>query len=396
MSRAWLVAARELSVRVRERSTIVSTVLSIVIVVGIAVLVAVLDDDGPDTSTVAVVGSASAAVGAEARRLAPIDDRTLELRRATDVAGAEALLRGGDVDAAVIDGERLLFAEDVDDGLAGLLQEASARTRAAEALRADGVDPTRIRQALDPPPLAVDTVDDGAEDGQEGVAFVVVLILFGQLITYGMAVATGVVEEKTSRIVEVLLATIRPWQLLWGKIVGIGLLGLGQVLLVTVAGAAAAIATGIVDATGDVLTAVAVAVGWYLLGYLLYACLFAVTGAIVPRQEELQSAAAPLTLAITIAYFVGFAALQSPDGIVAQIGAYVPLSSPLVMPPLIIAGDVGALEIAASLAILVASIAVLVPLAARLYAGSVLQLRTRVSLAQAWRAAAEERSPAAR
>ncbi|HEY8582644.1 MAG TPA: ABC transporter permease, partial [Capillimicrobium sp.] len=324
----------------------------------------------------------------------PSDDREIELRQLDSRAAAETALRDDDVDVAVVDGRDLLFGDEVDDGLAGLLQEASARTRAAEALRADGVSAERVQAALDPPPLGVATVEEASDDSQEGVAFIVVLILFGQLITYGMAVATGVVEEKTSRIVEVLLATIRPWQLLAGKIAGIGLLGLVQIVLVTVLGGIAALAAGAIDVSGDVLEAIAVALAWYVLGYLLYACLFAVTGAIVPRQEELQSAAAPLTLAITVSYFIGFTALQSPDGLLATIASYVPLSSPLVMPPLIIAGHVGALEVAASVAVLLASIAVLIPLAARLYAGSVLQLRRRVSLRQAWRAAEQDRTAA--
>lgn len=382
MSAARLVALREIHTRVRQRATQVSTLVSVLIVVAIAVLGGVIDGDD-DSATVAVVGAASAPVGEAARQI----DADVTIRALADRAAAERALRDGDVDAAVVDGRRILFDEGTDDDLAAVLQEASARTRAVEVLRREGLDDETVRAALSPPPLPVASLEPANDDGQEAVAFVVVLILFGQLITYGMAVATGVVEEKTSRIVEVLLATIRPWQLLAGKIAGIGLIGLVQVLLVTVLGGAAALLAGSLDVGSDVALAIGVAVAWYVVGYAIYACLFAVTGALVPRQEELQSAAGPLTIAITVSYIVGFLALQSPEGLLARVGALVPLSAPLVMPPRIIAGHASALEVVVSAAICLATIAVLVPLAARLYAGSVLQVRTRVSLRRAWRAA---------
>ncbi len=388
MREARLVALREIATRLRQRSLQLSTVLSLVIVVGIAVAAGIVGG-GDDRETVAVVGPASAQVGDAARRLDP----GMATRRLDDRAAAEQALRDGDVDAAVLDGREILFERDADDGLAAVLQEASARVRAAQTLRGAGLDPAAVSDALSPPPLAVASLEPEDDDGAaELVAFVVVLILFGQLLSYGMAVATGVVEEKTSRIVEVLLATIRPWQLLAGKIVGIGLVGLGQLLLVTVIGGVAALATGSIEVSSDVAVAIGVALAWYVVGYAIYSCLFAVTGALVPRQEDLQSAAAPLTLAITASYFVGFVALQSPDGLLARVAAYVPLSSPLVMAPRIIAGDASTAEVVVSLAIALATIAALVPLAARLYAGSVLQLRTRVSLRRAWRAAATDRA----
>ena len=387
MREARLVALREIAARLRQRSLQLSTVLSLVIVVGIAVAAGIVGG-GDDRETVAVVGPASAQVGDAARRLDP----GMATRRLDDRAAAEQALRDGDVDAAVLDGREILFERDADDGLAAVLQEASARVRAAQTLRGAGLDPAAVSNALSPPPLAVASLEPEDDGAAELVAFVVVLILFGQLLTYGMAVATGVVEEKTSRIVEVLLATIRPWQLLAGKIVGIGLVGLGQLLLVTVIGGVAALATGSIEVSSDVAVAIGVALAWYVVGYAIYSCLFAVTGALVPRQEDLQSAAAPLTLAITASYFVGFVALQSPDGLLARVAAYVPLSSPLVMAPRIIAGDASTAEVVVSLAIALATIAALVPLAARLYAGSVLQLRTRVSVRRAWRAAATDRA----
>ena len=116
------------------------------------------------------------------------------------------------------------------------------------------------------------------------------LVLFGQLLVYGIWVATGVVEEKTSRVIEVLLATVKPGHLLAGKIIGLGLLGFAQILVVTAVGLGAAAAAGAIELDGDVLTAALLALAWFVLGYAFYACAYACAGALVPRQEELQSA----------------------------------------------------------------------------------------------------------
>ena len=132
--------------------------------------------------------------------------------------------------------------EEPDDDLVDLLQVAN------QQLDADA-----------PPPLRLETIEpiDPDRDAKAAVAFFTILILYGQLLTYGYWVAAGVVEEKSSRVIEVLLATIRPKDLLAGKVIGLGLLGLGQLLLVAVLGLAAAALTGALDVDGDLLGAIA-------------------------------------------------------------------------------------------------------------------------------------------
>ncbi len=189
--------------------------------------------------------------------------------------------------------------EEPDDDLVDLLQVAN------QQLDADA-----------PPPLRLETTEpiDPDRDAKAAVAFFTILILYGQLLTYGYWVAAGVVEEKSSRVIEVLLATIRPKDLLAGKVIGLGLLGLGQILLIAVLGLAAAAVTGALDIDGDLLGAVALSVVWFLLGYAFYAAAFAVAGALVPRQEELQSSTTPLTMLILISLFAGFIVTGEPGG----------------------------------------------------------------------------------
>ena len=131
------------------------------------------------------------------------------------------------------------------------------------------------------------------------------ILVYVALMLYGQAVAQGVVEEKTSRIVE-LADGHSPWQLLLGKVVGIGVLGLGQLILVGVAGVLTGVRTHALTLPGSVAAGALVgAIVWFLLGYLAYALMFAAVGALVSRQEDVAGAVAPLTILIVVPYVLG-------------------------------------------------------------------------------------------
>jgi len=140
------------------------------------------------------------------------------------------------------------------------------------------------------------------------IAFIGVLALYGQLFAYGYWVAAGVVEEKTSRVVEVLLSTVRPSQLLRGKILGIGVLGLLQLFTIGVVGFVTAELVGTLKFPTAAVSSIAIVLGWFVLGYFFYASLFTVAGALVSRQEDLQTTMTPLTLLIVASFFIGISA----------------------------------------------------------------------------------------
>ena len=228
---------------------------------------------------------------------------------------------------------------------------------------------------------------EGEDEGGEGIAFVASLVLYLQLITYGIAVASGVVEEKSSRVIEVLLATVQPRAILAGKILGIGALGLLQLALTAVVGLAAASASGAIELdTGDIGT-LAVVLVWFLFGYLLWSSLYAMGGVMVSRQEDLQSSTTVLTVLLVIGYLLAFPSIDDPDGGLAVVTSLVPLFSPIIMPLRVALGEASALEIAASLGLLIVAIAVLIPLGARIYERSVLRMGKPMKLREAWRAA---------
>jgi ABC-2 type transport system permease protein len=358
MNAVRLVARREFTERIRERSFLISTGITLAIVVVVLILPALLGFGGPDKFTVA---------GGDARGKA-VAERAVQLSKEFD---ATVTISASNPDATVADGE--IRADDApDDKLESILQVANQQV-----------------QEQAPPPLRVVTTQpvDPDRDAKAGLAFFTILILYGQLLTYGFWVATGVVEEKSSRVIEILLSTIRPKDLLAGKVIGLGLLGLGQLLIIALFGLILAAATGSVDVNGDLVVAIALSLVWFVLGYAFYASAYAVAGALVPRQEEIQSSTTPLTMLILVSLFAGFAVNDNPDGTLGQITAFIPPMAPVTMPSRIILGAAPAWEIAASVALMIASTVLLIPFAGRIYAAVVLRTGSAVKLRDAIRLA---------
>jgi ABC-2 type transport system permease protein len=352
-----LVARRELTERVRERSFLVSTGITLVIVMLVVTLPAVLGLGGDSKYTVAAGDERSQQILEVAQRLSSRFDVQLTVAPQADVT-----LRDGVVHAK----------EEPDDKLLNLLQVANQQLDASSR-----------------PPLRLVTVEpvDPDRDAKAGLAFITIFILYGQLLTYGFWVASGVVEEKSSRVIEVLLATIRPRELLGGKVLGLGLLGLGQLLVVAALGLVAAAGTGAIDVSGDVVGSVALSLVWFVLGYAFYASAFAVAGALVPRLEELQTTTTPLTLTIVVSLLIGFAVNDSPDSALAHVTSFIPMTAPITMPSRIVLGEVPAWEVAAAIVVTVGATLALVPLAGRIYSATVLRTGSAVKLSEALRLA---------
>ena len=296
-------------------------------------------------------------------------------------------MSGGDADATLT-ARGIEAREQPDDVLLEVLQAANRQVRAGEALSRAGLDEQEAAAALSPPPLALRTEEpvNESREKRSGLAFFAALLLYGQLIGLGFLVASGVVEEKASRVVEVLLATMRPRQLLAGKVIGLGILGLVQLLLIAVLGLAIAAAAGALEVDGDVVVAAALALGWFVVGYVFYAAAFACAGALVARQEELQSVTTPLTLILMVSFFLSFAVLQDPDGTLATVSSFLPPAAPITMPARIALGEAPAAQIAAAFVVTLAAAIALIPLAGRIYAGGVLETGAAIKLRHAWRA----------
>jgi ABC-2 type transport system permease protein len=379
-----IVARREFVERGRDRGFLISTAITLIVLVGVIVGTSVLG--GETRYRLGAVDDARQ-VAERSVQAAQLLDVDVELVTASDDAAAVAAVREGRLDAAVIGGAEIVVRSEPPAELVGIVQAVSQRMRTEEALRGTGLSDEQIRAALDQAPMeirALEPVDDRRRENS-AVAFVGVLALYGQLFAYGYWVAAGVVEEKSSRVVEVLLATVRPSQLLRGKILGIGVLGLLQLLLIGVVGLIAAQTVGSLDFPSGAIATIGIVLVWFVFGFFFYAGLFAVAGSIVPRQEDLQSTMTPLTLLIVGSFLIGLNAIGNPSSTLATVASLLPPSAPLVMPSRIVLGETSLLGALLSVAITVAATVALVPLATRIYSAAVLR-PGRVRIRQALRA----------
>lgn len=388
-SGAWrLIAARDFWVRLRERSFLISTLLNLGVISVLVLLHASGGFGGTPSFDLGAVGGADVVAIADAAASLGGKDITVNVHIYPDRAAADAALTDGSIDAVLTD-TQLYGLESVDTRLQALVQ-TSAHQAAVDAVFAEHHVPEAEREAASrSDPLALGALRPAPPDrpNNAAVAFIGVLLLYGQLFGYGMWVATGVIEEKASRIVEMLLSSIRPQQLLAGKIIGIGVLGLAQLLTIAGFAIGLALATGSGVVPSTAIWAALLVIGWFILGYAFYASLFAAAGSLVSRMEELQNVIVPINLTILVSFIISIGSLQDPNSTLAVVASILPVSSALAMPVRIVLGAASGWQIALSLTLLIGSAVAMVPVGARLYAGAVLRTGSRVKLRDAWRAA---------
>lgn len=381
-----LVAKREFGQRIRERSFFISLLITLGII-AVVVLLPRFTDFGTGSYDVALVGDSSQLQEAVERQAEVADIEVSLDTSVDDAAAAESAVRDGDIDAYV-DGGTVYVDQSLDTSLRAVLENAYSQVEGARALESAGIDPAEVSAALTSATLERVTLDPDADERETrgGIAFFGTIVLFGQLITYSMWVAMGVVEEKSSRVVEVILSTIPARALLAGKIIGIGLLGLVQLALIGGLGLGIAAALGAVELSGPMVTPVLTALGWFVLGFAAYASLSAAAAARISRQEDLQNVTTPVNTLMMVSYFGAFFVFLNPDSPAAGVLSLVPPFSALIMPLQMARGDAAGWEVGLALGLMLALIAVLVVLAARVYEGAVLRMGAKVSFKDAWAA----------
>jgi ABC-2 type transport system permease protein len=344
--------------------------------------------DGTSHSTVGFLpaDSAAAAVLTSAAGASGLDIRTATI---TDPADGSRQVRSGTLDAAVTatgpTGIQVLVKNDLDDLTRAVLTSV-ARTEALDTQIATlGGDPARVDAAVH-----VDVLDpaDPHADSRIGLGVITGILIYISLLVFGPAVAQGVIEEKSSRVVELLLATVRPWQLMAGKVLGIGTVALLQLALYALVGVPLALARGVLNLPTSIAVGSALwSIVWFLLGFGLYALLFAATGALVSRQEDAAGVTTPLVMMIIIPYVVGISILPgNPHSSLLTVLSLIPFTAPLIMPMVIATGTAAGWQIALGTALTVATIVALVGVAGRVYAGAIRRTGSRVRLADALRA----------
>jgi ABC-2 type transport system permease protein len=369
-----LVARREIRERMRGKLFLVSTLVMVVLVAGSAALQGTLSQK--PTYRVAVTAPSPPGLLAALERAAkPFDNAKVQLRTVATAAAGRQALETKKVDALLLlQQNQLIFRSNVD---------AKAAAVADIAVRA-------LRHHLPPAPeLTTATLHKPdtpkTTDAETLVAYAGSILLLMSLAVYGQWVVSGVVEEKNSRVVEVILSTVPARDVLAGKVIGIGLLGLAQLALV--AGLAAALLlAGVFHAPTALGASLVLVIPWFTLGFALYAVAYAAAGALASRQQNADTAGQPVTYTLLAAYFAGYIALSTDsDGLLAKVLTVFPLTAPLVLPARSALVGVPLWEHALAIVFVLATIYVLVRFAGRIYAHGLLHAGPRLGLGAAWR-----------
>jgi ABC-2 type transport system permease protein len=383
-----LIAAREMRQRLRGKAFWIFTAMLCVAIVGVGVLTKSVSGDDHTTYDVAVIGSA--APDDLASSLAAAGDAfDAEVRiSTTDASDAVESLDSGRYDAVIDPSAGSAKFHRTSSGELGRIVEAGwASFQAQQQAEALGLTPEQTAQLLQPERLSVSVVDPDDDDNVgRTVGTVSAVLLFLSINVLGGAVLTGVVEEKTTAVVEVLLARVRAHQLLAGKVAGIGVVGLLQ-FSVAVAAAVVSLKISGTSVPSAVWVAVPSMLFWFLGGFALYATLFALGGSFVSRQEDAQGAVMPISTFLTVAYVLMFAFGANPGGTPARILSVLPPFAPLLMPLRIATGSASVLEIAVAAVLLVAAVVLMLRLAGRIYAHTLLHRGSRLHWREALRAA---------
>ena len=379
-----LVAGREISTRIRDKTFLISSAVIILLVLGAMVFQAVVAS-GASKVTIGVVGDrAELQPALVAQGEAAGADVTLV--GLGDETAARRALADGDVDGALIDGTgsspRLLVEHNPSSTLTAGVQSAVGQVAVGRQLAQAGIDTLQV------PHVGVTTIDPGHDPTGErtGIAVIGVIVLYTLLILISQFVAQGVVEEKSTRVVELLLSTMKPWQLLAGKVIGLGVLGLAQIVAIAVVGVVGALAFDLVSLPGQLIGTVLSVVAWFVLGYAFYASVFAAAASLVSRQEDLAGVITPLTMLLVVGFFVALQAASDPTSTLATVTSFVPGLSPLVMPVRMAAGEVAVWELAIAVALQLVAIAVVVRVGGRIYAGALLRTSGKTKLREALKA----------
>jgi len=384
-----LVARREFVTKVRTRSFLIGTAVIIAVLAGYVVLQSVLFDD-QQRSVVGLSGQATQ-LADPLREKARSFGVIVETRDVTTMGNAEQQVRDGSLDALVTGAPpalKMIVKGSGDQVLTTVLNDVLRQQVLVAQLAEAGISPQQVAQNLANVSVAVTALEpvDPQRSQRLAIGLIVAALLYYSLLVYGTMVAQGVVEEKSSRVVEILLATVRPWQLLLGKVIGLGAVGLLQLLVISTVGLGLSSAFNVVDVSALGGTALLTGVLWYLLGFFLYATVFAAAASLVSRQEELQSVLTPISMTIIVAFVAGInLMIGNPSGPTVTVLSLLPPFAPILMPGRMAMGVATTWQVVLAVVLALAAIAAITWLGGKVYANAVLRTGARVKLREALR-----------
>lgn len=390
---AWaLVARREVVVKLTDRTFVLGTLATLAVLVGLIVLQGWLGgrsttyDLAVTTPQAEQVARASAALAPEAG-----GDVEVRVRELGDDAAALRALEAEEVDAVLQppgadgpDGAGAGWVLATRDGADAGLRTVVETVVREQALSANAAAAgTTLEELTRGSTLAVEQLagDSTTSELRDLLGYAFSMLFYIASLLFGFTLANSVLEEKQSRLAEMIAVAVPLRQLLAGKVVGNTVLALTQVLLYVAVGLVGLSATDYGEALGGVTGAVGWFLVFFLAGFTVLSCLWAVAGALASRSEDLQSTATPVTM-LVLAVFFGAVLLE---GTARTVASYLPPFSAVLMPLRLLEGDAAWWQALLALAGLVALGAALVVVAERLYRRALLQTQGRLSVREAWR-----------
>jgi len=400
----YLIARREFATRIRGKVFIIGTIVAVALLALYAVLqLAVIDRinttttfkvgfSGPATALAQPLESASPSLGFKVH----VSDIATEAQGRSDV-------RAGSIDA-LVEGTpgapQVVVKTGIDPTLQAALVALAKQEVLSNDLSAAGLSPAAVESQVNAASIRLDILQPATAAELQGpiIGFVMAFALYVFIGIYGGVIGQGVVAEKASRVVEILLSTVRPGQLLLGKVIGIGLVGLIQLGIIALCGLLLTVPTGVLALPGAAIGAVLIGVMWFVLGFILYALMLAATASLVSRVEEVSSATVPVTMLLVVtwllAYVVAIPAIDAvtgggtaPHGLatLTTILSLIPPFTPVLMSIRMAAGEVPLWEGLLAVALVLASIIGVTWLGARIYANSILRFGARIRILEALR-----------
>lgn len=381
-----IVAEREVTTRLRDKTFLYATAFTLLLLAGAFVVTAIIDGhtQSYDVAVTSSAGSKTLESAQASLRASGSEDAVVKARDTGSRSEAERLVRDGQVDAALLPsgtGFEVVGDDEVDEDLETALTAGVGRDVLDRNAESQDVDLDALQEGTT---AQVRLLDPGPKDAgaRSAVAFGFAIIFLFTALGFGMTIAQSVVQEKESRIVEILAAAVPIRALLWGKVLGNTLLALMQIVLIAVVCMAGLAVTG----RGALLQALGPAVAWYValfvLGFVSLASLWSVAGSLASRQQDLQSTTVPGQFILFVPYFVSILGSDQ----VKTVFSMLPIVSTMTMPGRIAEGHVPAWQIAVAIATTVAAAALFIRIGERLYERTLLHTSTRITYREALRA----------
>ena len=374
-----LVAGRALRENLRSRSFKVVTGLLLVLSIAVVVVPQLLSSQAP-TYTLATIGSAETALVDQLDAAARSGGFTVRYTTVTDPAAVEAAVRAGSATAGLAEGK--LYVEKNGIGtFPVLVAQAVVAQELVTELAAAGLTPAQVTELQNIHPPEQVPVGQVQNEGRAVIGFVVGIVLYLALTFAGNVIATTIATEKATRISEVLLAVLRPSQILTGNVIAVGTVTMFQLLVLATPLAVSLVVSRSSPLPSVAANDIALALIWFVLGFVLYSFVFAATAALVDKISDVSTAILPVTMMLVLSYFVTvFIVIDNPLSPLSTAASLFPLTAPMAMPVRWASTEVPSYQLVLSMTLTAVTAVFFVGLASAIYRRAIVLTGRRVRL----------------